>query len=190
MVCLVILLLATAWVAGFFVFLDKIPHDTPAPDQARRADAIVVLTGGGGRLELGLLLLAKQRAGKLYISGVDPGVDKATLLAGYQIDAPTLACCVALDQTAHDTSENATETAVWVRRQGFTSLHVVTANYHMPRSLLEFHAAMPDVTLTPLAVYPHNVHLEDWWHWPGTIRLLIGEYSKYLATHMRILISL
>lgn len=180
-----LILLAALWGVGFFVFLEKIPRDSAAAESTPKADAIVVLTGGGGRLDLGLRLLSSGEAAKLFISGVDPGVDKTALLRGRQIDAATLECCIALGHSANDTFGNATETARWMAAEGYSSLYIVTANYHIPRSLVEFRAALPEARLVPRVVHPNNVHLDDWWRWPGTIRLLAAEYTKYLATRAR-----
>lgn len=184
-----LILAAGLWGAGFFVFLEKIPRDQAPADNGPKADAIVVLTGGGGRLEMGLRLLDRGNAAKLFISGVDPGVDKTVLLQNKAIDAATLDCCIALGHSANDTFGNATETARWMASEGFASLYLVTANYHMPRSLVEFRAALPNAEFFPRVVHPSNVHLEGWWRWPGTIQLLTREYSKYLATRARTLLT-
>jgi uncharacterized SAM-binding protein YcdF (DUF218 family) len=186
---LVLILAAVVWGAGFFVFLEKIPRDQALADSEPKADAIVVLTGGGGRLDMGFILLARKDAGKLFISGVDPEVDKTALLQSRPIDAVTLECCVVLGHSANNTFGNAAETARWMESEGFTSLYVVTANYHMPRSLVEFRAALPNAQFYPRVVHPSNVHLEDWWRWPGTIQLLTREYSKYIATRLRTLLT-
>ncbi len=183
-----LVLAAGLWVAGFLVFLEQIPRAQTPQVSGPKADAIVVLTGGGGRLEMGLDLLERGEAAKLFVSGVDRGVDKTELLRNQQIDAATIDCCVAVGHSADDTFGNATETARWVVSEGYTSLYVVTANYHMPRSLVEFRTALPDVVLLPRVVHPSNVRLEDWWRWPGTIRLLTAEYTKYLATLARTLL--
>jgi uncharacterized SAM-binding protein YcdF (DUF218 family) len=186
---LVLVLLAGLWGAGFFMFLGKIPRAQDSPGNQQKADAIVVLTGGGGRLELGLNLLTRRDATRLFISGVDPGVDKTALLQNRHLDGTTLDCCITLGHNADNTFGNATETAHWMTSQGFTSLYIVTANYHMPRSLVEFRAALPNADITPRVVHPANVHLEDWWRWPGTIQLLAAEYTKYLATRARTLLT-
>ncbi|NKB48313.1 MAG: YdcF family protein [Alphaproteobacteria bacterium] len=186
---MLIVLLAGLWAAGFFLYLDKIPRALPSAELQQKADAIVVLTGGGGRLELGLSLFKRGDAARLFISGVDPGVDKTALLQNRQIDGTTMDCCIALGHNADNTFGNATETARWMESQGFTSLYIVTANYHMPRSLVEFREALPDADIKPRVVHPANVHLDDWWRWPGTIQLLAAEYSKYLATRARTLLT-
>jgi uncharacterized SAM-binding protein YcdF (DUF218 family) len=62
---------------------------------------------------------------------------------------------------------------------------LVTANYHMPRSILEFSRAMPNVTIIPNAVFPVNFKRENWWMWPGSASLVIGEYTKFLLAWIR-----
>ncbi|MDH3738470.1 MAG: YdcF family protein [Alphaproteobacteria bacterium] len=171
--------------AGFIGFVDKIPRTEETIGTRIQADAIVVLTGGGGRLELGLRLLSQGTAAQLFISGVDPGVDKVALLQSRQISGATLDCCITLGHNANDTFGNAIETRRWMESRGYKSLYIVTANYHMPRSLVEFRSVLPEWELTPLPVHPASVRLDDWWRWPGTIRLLASEYTKYLATLAR-----
>ena len=56
---------------------------------------------------------------------------------------------------------NAAETAAWMSRQGYTSLRIVTSNWHMPRSLLEFRETMPDVRLIPNPVFHPEVKMEQ-----------------------------
>ena len=49
------------------------------------------------------------------------------------------------------------ETAQWMASEGFHSLRLVTASYHMPRSLLEFSRAMPDIGIMPNPVFPERL---------------------------------
>ncbi|MDP6952784.1 MAG: YdcF family protein, partial [Alphaproteobacteria bacterium] len=74
--------------------------------------------------------------------------------------------------------------AAWMAKEGYRSLRLVTAAYHMPRSLLEFHRAMPDLRLIPHPVFPDSVRLDAWWRHPGTVALLASEYAKYLLAHV------
>ena len=90
-------------------------------------------------------------------------------------------CCVVLGHEADNTLGNAQETARWMHSQGFRSLRLVTAWYHMPRSLLEFGRAMPEIDIVAHPVFPEQVKSEHWWAWRGTAMLLISEYAKYLA---------
>ena len=69
--------------AGFVWFAIDARRPEPIPP---RAGGIVVLTGGAGRIELGLRLLAEQRADLLLISGTGPGA-LPDLLAGAGLGA-------------------------------------------------------------------------------------------------------
>lgn len=169
------------WSGGLFRFADALPATLGQPD--RTSDAIVVLTGGSGRLDEGLRLLHEGRAKTLFISGVYKGTDIKSLLEAYR-QQPDLDCCVAIGY-AEDTIDNALETAQWAKSNAVTSLHLVTSAYHMPRAVLEFRNAMPGVTVHPHPVFTANVKQEDWWAWPGTSALIVGEYNKFLLAWTR-----
>ena len=66
-------------------------------------DAIVVLTGGRLRLESGLALLADGKAKKLFISGVNPRVERDVLLRSLGPAAEREACCIVLGHEADNT---------------------------------------------------------------------------------------
>lgn len=172
--------LAALWLAGLIWFAAGIPRAPATPIAA--TDAIVVLTGGAGRLGVGFELLREGRAKKLFVSGVYRGVDVAEILRVSQQTPEALACCIAIGHSAVDTAGNARETARWMADEGFTSLRLVTADYHMPRSLAEFRRAMPGVTLIGHPVSSEHVHVDTWWRWPGTASLIAGEYTKHLVS--------
>ena len=172
-----------AWGIGFTWFAGLAA--APVDDADTRTDAIVVLTGGSLRLTTGLDLLATHRAEKLFVSGVYHGVDVEELLSVSRQEPAAVECCIVLGYAAGDTRGNAAETAAWLQQENYGSFRLVTANYHMPRSLLEFRRALPDSTIVPHPVAPTNVHVEEWWRWPGTTILLISEYNKYLVAMLR-----
>ena len=152
-------------------------------------DAIVVLTGGSLRLQSGIDLLREGKGRKLFVSGVHQQVDLEDLL-GFSGRMPDWAlCCIVLGHDADNTLGNAQETAQWIRGQGFHSLRLVTAWYHMPRSLLEFDRAMPEIDIVAHPVFPDQVKHERWWAWRGTAVLLVNEYVKYLGALARPLIE-
>lgn len=166
------------WLLGLGWFVTTLP--SLAAD-LRRTDAIVVLTGGSGRVNQGLDLLANQRARKLFISGVYRGVEVKELLRISQQSPEELACCIALGYEADSTYGNAIESAGWMHQQGLHSLRLVTADYHMPRSLLEFRRIMPDVEIVPHPVFSEPSDQPDWRRrWDGA-SLIISEYVKYLV---------
>ena len=172
--------LALLWGVGLARFVAALPQTVEAPE--RQSDAIVVLTGGSGRLAEGLALLERGLADKLFVSGVYRGVDVEALLRVTRAEGGGLASRIALGHEAGDTRGNARETAGWMAGEGFASLRLVTAAYHMPRSLLELGRAMPGVEIIAHPIYPRAVPLAGWWRHPRTVLLLSSEYGKYLLS--------
>ncbi len=169
---------AVLWIAGLFWFVAQVPRDGATDDSA--TDAIVVLTGGTGRLDEGLRLLAAGRGREVFVSGVARGVDVATLLRLARRSPEGPGRRISIGYRADNTAGNALETAAWMRSRGFASLRLVTASYHMPRSLFEFHRAMPGLRIVPHPVFPPRFKGDEWWAWPGTATLLAREFTKYL----------
>ena len=182
----IILLLA---IGGIFTnllnFIEKIPTQKTSNDNI--TDAIVVLTGGSNRLEEGLNLLSQRKAKKLFISGVYRGVEVRRLLKLFQVNPEELICCITLGYTAGSTKGNAAETKAWATDEGHKTLRLVTASYHMPRSIKEFQHQMPSLTIIPHAVFPKQFKRDDWWLWPGTASLILTEYIKFLISSLRLL---
>lgn len=172
------------WAAGLVLFASAIP--AAVLDDHTPSDAIVVLTGGSERLTTGVNLLAKGLAKRVFVSGVHPDADTEAILRTAGLVEPGLSERIASGHGARDTAGNAAETAGWVHDHGIHSLRLVTASYHMPRSLLEFRSALPETTIIPHPVFPRHVKQSRWWVWPGTAALIIGEYNKYLWAWMRI----
>lgn len=176
-------------VLGFLVFAGIVMRDPVDRPEALPADAVVVLTGAEFRIAEGARLLAAQRGRRLLISGVHPSVTRSDLARITGLPRAMLECCVDVDTKALDTVGNAVETRAWVRLHGYKSLIVVTSNYHMPRSLVEFARVMPDVRVEPREVVPKNFPDEAWWLHPGTARILLSEYLKFLPAVARMATS-
>jgi len=118
------------YVLGYAAFAVMLPK--PAGNQ--RTDAIVVLTGGSGRLERGFELLEHGVSRKMLISGVARTVRPQELAEVYHVDPRLLACCVTLGRESFDTRSNADEVAHWVDRRHVRSIRLVTNDLHMPRA--------------------------------------------------------
>jgi uncharacterized SAM-binding protein YcdF (DUF218 family) len=178
--------LLTLWLIGLLGFIAFIPAQTAKIDD-RPTDAIIVLTGGGDRLAEGFRLLDRKLAKRLLVSGVASGVTLEQLIdrLGEQRDtvpsAEELACCVTLGYEAESTVGNAEEGDAWLRGNGASSVRLVTANYHMLRSLLEFRRKMPGQTVVPNPVFPSEVRDPHWFVKPRTLLLIVNEYHKYLV---------
>ena len=153
---------------------------------ARQADGIVVLTGGSSRVSDALELLAAGYGRRLLISGVHPTSAASDISRSVSENQSFFNCCVDLDHSAVNTRSNAAETRRWAHERGFKSLIVVTSNYHMPRAIVEFSHAMPDIELVPFAVVGDKWRAEPWWTSGATLRLLLSEYVKYVAAEVRV----
>ncbi len=176
-----ILVLTLLWSAGLVGYAAAVPRGITDPSS--RTDAIIVPTGGTGRLAAGLDLLMAGRAKRLFVSGVASGVSLSSLVAGKAGDM--VACCVDIGHGAEDTFENASESAAWMAKRGYRSLRLVTGSYHMPRAIMEFRHAMPDVKLVANPLFSQHVKVDDWWRYRGTAGLIASEYAKYLLALVR-----
>jgi uncharacterized SAM-binding protein YcdF (DUF218 family) len=178
-----VMLAVVMLVIGFFIFTGSIERSQLEP---RTADGIAVLTGGVARIDEAMKLLTLQKAKRLLITGVNRTTSTEELKQLASQGDQLFSCCVDIDKEARNTIDNATETSQWVAQHHYTSIIVVTSNYHMPRALAELGRVMPGVTLIPYSVVDNNVHLDRWWTYPGTTKLLISEYLKYLPALARL----
>ena len=177
------LALAVALVAADLLwFVHQMPVSEAAP--AGNADGIVALTGGPFRINDALDLLASGHGKRLLISGVNPTTRRGEIARLMPEHERWFTCCVDIDHSA-TTIGNAIETRQWVKSRGFQSLIVVTANFHIPRALMELGHELPDVTLVPYGVVSEKMRIEAWWENPETARLLFLEYLKYIVARIR-----
>ena len=166
-------ILVLAWALGFAVFMMSLGK----PLEGETTDAIVVLTGGPGRIDRGLALMQQHAAKRMLVSGVDPDVRPRELAAEYKVSPGLFECCIDLGHEAVDTRSNADETARWVREHHYASVRLVTSDWHMPRARLELaHALGSDVELIgdSVATKPR-------------LRMLFAEYHKYLVRRVALL---
>jgi len=179
-----VILIFLAFFVGFYQFTRLIPQQQPV--NIAKADAIVVLTGGKSRLIGAVKLLNAGKGGRLLISGVHETTSSEALARLVPAQSNLFKCCVDLDKAARNTIGNAAETARWVAKNRFKSLIVVTSNYHIPRSLVEFQNALPQINLIAYPVVVNSIPVSQWWTNRGTALLLMFEYVKYLAARIRL----
>ncbi len=172
-------IIAFVWAGGLVWFAATMPREVA--DTRTRTDAIVVLTGGSGRLEEGLRLLKEGYAPVLFVSGVNPKVTRRDLKRLLGPAGESLGKRILVGYRAEHTRGNAVETAMWANAQGIKSLRLVTANYHMRRSLYELASALPGVALVPNPVFPAGVRPGRWWRTTSGFSTVFREYNKYLA---------
>jgi uncharacterized SAM-binding protein YcdF (DUF218 family) len=177
------LVVALIWAAGLFAFANRVQQSTPLPDPLP-AEGIVVLTGANSneRIAAAVDLLTERLGRRVLVSGVNRDVTREELRKASKTVRRLYDCCVDLGFTAADTVGNARETAEWAKAMRYGSLIVVTSDYHMPRAMLELRAVLrPPMVLQTYAVATPALKVRNWWRSPRAARLLVVEYSKYLA---------
>ena len=169
-------LLLLLYLLGYAFFVVLLPR--PADD--RVTDAIVVLTGGKGRIDRGLDLLERHRSKRMLISGVAPTVRPVELAAQTKSDPALFECCIDLGREAVDTRSNAEETMRWLKRNKFRTVRLVTTDWHMPRASFELaRRADEGVEILPDAISSDPRFSQ-----------LFTEYNKYLLRHAAVLVGI
>ncbi|PZU16819.1 MAG: hypothetical protein DI591_04690 [Citromicrobium sp.] len=162
--------IALVWALGFLWFVTALPQ----PAGAVKTDAVIVPTGGSGRIARGLDVLDAGQARMMLVSGVDREVRPEEFAAEFNVPPATMECCVTLGFAAVDTRSNAAETADWVREQGLRSLRLVTTDWHMRRARAELERALP----------AHVSIVEDAVRSEPSLRTLFLEYHKLIASRL------
>ncbi len=172
---------------GFIVFASTVTRE-PAPGDVH-ADGIVVLTGESRRIAEGARLLSEGRAERMLISGVYKHTGKRALMKISGLPEQTFDCCVDLGYAALDTAGNADEARTWASARRYATLIIVTASYHMPRSLAEISLALPSAQLIPHPIVPDNFPVSYWWLSRSATRLLVSEYLKFLPAAAQLTVA-
>lgn len=158
---------------GFFLF--SVTLAGPAPSQAK-TDAIVAITGGEGRIEQGVAMLAEGRGKRMLVAGADPAVTKRDLVRRLGGRRQLVECCVDLGSESVDTRSNAEEARRWIERRGYRSVRLITSDWHMRRAQYEFRRQLDG----KVEIIPDAVRSE-----PRFVTLF-GEYNKYLLRRLAV----
>ncbi|MBB5684063.1 ElyC/SanA/YdcF family protein [Sphingobium boeckii] len=164
------------WALGFAAFVIWLPR----PADGEKTDAIVVLTGGPGRIERGLTMLKAGKAEAMLVSGVNRDVKPRELANLTNAPIALYDCCIDLGHEAVDTRSNALETAAWLKAKKYSTIRLVTTDWHMRRARFELARVLDgQVDVTGDAVKSD----------PG-FYVLFKEYHKYLLSRIAALVGL
>lgn len=173
---LIFIALLIIWFIGLLFFISRVPKYQNLDNNT--AEAAIVLTGGDKRIEEGVKILQQKLVKKLFITGVNykvrnkkeiPYVDDL-----YKVDN------VEIGKEATTTTGNAFEAREWIKKNHIHTIKIVTANYHMPRSILEFQYRIPDIIIEAHSVFPDKFDINKWWYDKNTLILILKEYTKYI----------
>lgn len=156
------------WALGFLWFAAALPQ----PASEEQTDAVIVATGGPGRIAQGLAVLDTGLAPRMLVTGVDREVTRQEFAIEFEVDEARMECCVDLGFQAVDTRGNAAETAQWVAANDITSLRLVTTDWHMRRAAGELSRTLPKSVTVVRDAVPSTPSLAS----------LFLEYHKLIAS--------
>lgn len=156
-----------------------------ATDEIAYADAIVVLTGGTGRVEEGLRLFREGRGGYLILSGVEETSSLGAIFPGRDLKTSVDTSRIILDIESRRTIDNAFNVKKIVEEKRFKSLILVTSNYHMKRASTILRKTINgEVKLYRNPVRGPNFKDEEWWGNLKSLKLVTSEFFKYIWFHI------
>ena len=163
---------------GFILF--TVTLGRPVGADAQRTDAIVVITGGKGRIERGVEVLEAGRARRLLVAGADPAVTKRDLVRRLGGHKRLVDCCVDLGSESVDTRSNAEEASRWLAKHRYRSFRLITSDYHMRRARYDFR----EVLGAKYKIVPDAVRAQP------HFTTLFGEYNKYVLRRLAVLLDI
>jgi uncharacterized SAM-binding protein YcdF (DUF218 family) len=159
--------LALFYATGFLYFAVTLP----GPIGHAKTDAVLVPTGGPGRIARGLEVLRDGDAKRIFVSGVDPEVKPPEFAREFGVRPREMRCCVTLGFLAVDTRSNAGEAAQWLSSNDVRTVRLVTTDWHMRRAAAELRHSIPATVAVIEDAVPSDPAL-------GQLYL---EYNKLLA---------
>ena len=157
-----------SFIATYVVFVRPETHEV-----ARSANAVVVLAGEASRLETGLALVGKRVARVLVVSnGTVVGWSAANAVC--RARHPFEVICP--KPSSDDTQGEAHAISALARERKWTSLVIVSSNYHLRRAELLFSRC----TQAKLSLYSSRVDRISFGEWFGAYL----EWPKYLRAEI------
>ena len=168
---------------GFVFFLNNIEYNQVNFDN--QTDGIAVLTGGKGRINLGLELFNKSKNLRLIISGVDKKVSDKSIIPNDLKNKFN----ITIDKDSESTYQNAKIINKWTSKYKLQNITIITSYYHMPRSMMLMQSLMPTINFY---AYPVEKKISNKTSFRENLLyyfFLTEEYIKYLVSHFIIFIK-
>ena len=166
-------LLLLFYLLGFVLFGFTLAK--PLVDGGKQ-DAAIVLTGGSGRIEHAVEVLRDGKVKRVLISGADPSVTKRDIMRRIGNSARLIRCCLDLGSESVDTRSNAEEADRWLAKHNYTSVRLITSDWHMRRARYEFDKVLGgkyDVVIDAVRSQP-------------SFTTLFAEYNKYVLRRLAV----
>tara|TARA_B100000676_G_scaffold169317_1_gene166559 strand:- start:85 stop:660 length:576 start_codon:yes stop_codon:yes gene_type:complete len=169
---------------NIFFFFQEVKRFENSVTNINNIDGIVVLTGDQFRIAKGIELLKRNPNKKLLISGVNKNINPVDIMKEFPSSINFFQCCIDIGKDAKNTFENIIETFEWMKSNEFTSIIIVTSDYHLPRVKLEINRFIDNQQIFYEAVKTNESN--------SMLRLkkIILEYIKYIRTFLSIKIGI
>ena len=186
-----LILIITYFLIELFHFKEKIitAENYPNPENTN----IVILTGGTNRIKDGFDIINKfdeksKYTIKILVSGTGKGFTKLSIknMLSPDFDLKLIKCCVELDAISQNTYSNAKQTLKWSTKNNIKEFILITSNYHMPRSILEFKNKMPNIRILTYPIKPRKHEINNWLNSFETFSLIFYEFCKFIISNIRI----
>ena len=169
----------------FIFFLSLVKNFKSNYSTITSIDSIVVLTGDKFRISKGMEILSNGIGEKLLLSGVNKNIELINIKNEFPKYNNFFDCCVDIDNISSNTFENSRETFLWIEKNKYNSLLIVSSDYHMPRAKLEFERFFKTEN-----TYYHSVNSNNDVNVIGKIKKLFLEYVKYMRTYISLAVGL
>jgi uncharacterized SAM-binding protein YcdF (DUF218 family) len=160
----------------------------PPDPLSGKADAIVSLAGGSGRLSRGLDLLLAGKADVLLLSGTGKGSALKDIFPVRVLSALSPGQVIVLEDRSTSTYENAIE--AWAvlssrRSEPLREIVLLTSNYHMLRADFVFRKVFPrEVAIRDFPI-EGDVRPDGWWGDGHARKIVLVEYFKWIWYRLR-----
>ena len=169
---------------NIYFFFQEVKKFENSVTNINNIDGIVVITGDQFRIAKGIELLKRNPNKKLLISGVNKNINPVDIMKEFPSSINFFQCCIDIGKDAKNTFENIIETFEWMKSNEFTSIIIVTSDYHLPRVKLEINRFIDNQQIFYEAVKTDESD--------SILRLkkITLEYIKYIRTFLSIKIGI
>ncbi|MEK3791678.1 YdcF family protein [Paenibacillus sp. FSL R7-0204] len=159
--------------AGRFLPLSEIP---------KQADVIIVLSGGGGRVEQGVKLFQSGYAPQLLLSNAKEGAGSAGDMRETALSLGIPESAILTEDAAESTYQNAQLTLPIMKQKGFKSAIVVSSDFHMRRVKIIFDHVYrkSGIALTYIGA-DSGYNAKTWWSDRYSREMTFNEYIKMIG---------
>ena len=152
--------------------------------QCRKADAIVVISGGDtiARTDEAIRLYKASWADYIIFSGAAAdknGPSNAAAMKGHALDQGVPEQWTIIEEQSETTKQNAAKVRAQLEELGIKDIILVTSGYHMRRAGLEFSQELgKEITVRRHPVTQDSQWSSVWWMTPWGWWLAFGELAK------------